>query len=85
MSYMIDEILTSVVSFITGQNVEKPKQARLHIGMIAGGLFFMVHFIQDLIEKTVKLDYVLVLLALSIFIGLFTYFILSLYRPDHKT
>ena len=82
---MINKKLTSVVSFITGQKVEKPKQARLHIGMIVGVLFFLFHFIQDVIEKTVKLDHVLVLLGLSTLVGVMIYFILSLYRPDHKT
>lgn len=81
---MIDELIAAIAGYISGQSIDRPKRTRLYTSIILGGIFFLINFTRDLIERNIKVDNILVLLGLSIFVGLFSYIVLFFYKPDSK-
>ena len=81
---MLDEIVLAFSAQLTSQSTQKQKRTKISVSITIGGLFFITNIVKDVIDKEVQTDTILVLLGVSVFLGLFTYIILALCKPNNK-
>lgn len=82
---MVDELGAMVSSFLAGSssNKSKSKRVKRYVSIFIGLLFLLTNLLRDFFENyDIPLESISVLFLLSLMLGLFTYFILTISMTD---
>lgn len=80
---MVDELGVMVSSFLAGSSTRKSIRVKRYVSLFIGLLFLLINLLRDFFQNSnITLESISILFLLSLMLGLFIYFILTISMTD---